>query len=288
LLDAPMYFASTWGSEERERVYEGWLAEGAWAKVLRTLSPAQVAPPIQAGLERLHQLEVEPLEVVIAGEFNAGKSSLVNALAGAELARVGVTPTTHRAAAYAWKGLRLVDTPGFNAPGHADGDEAFAALAGAHAALWVMDGTLPFRDSEARRLAALQRAGVPFWLVVNKCDRVPPSEVALLSTYIGQALTDAGLEPVEAPFFVSTRKEASLEPFSARLASWFVQHETALREAACLRMLRRFVERAEVPSTAQRGRARPNGERALWQAPAEQRLAACLRTLERAENCLKR
>jgi hypothetical protein len=53
-------------------------------------------------------------------------------------------------------------------------------------------------------------------------------------------------------------------------------------------MLRRFVERAEVPSTAQPGRARPNGERALWQAPAEQRLAACLRTLERAENCLKR
>jgi GTP-binding protein EngB required for normal cell division/tetratricopeptide (TPR) repeat protein len=35
-----------------------------------------------------------PLQVAVMGEFNAGKSSFVNALCGAEIARVGVTPTT--------------------------------------------------------------------------------------------------------------------------------------------------------------------------------------------------
>jgi GTPase SAR1 family protein len=35
-----------------------------------------------------------PLLVAVMGEFNAGKSSFVNALCGAEIARVGVTPTT--------------------------------------------------------------------------------------------------------------------------------------------------------------------------------------------------
>lgn len=35
-----------------------------------------------------------PLRVAVMGEFNAGKSSFVNALCGAEIARVGVTPTT--------------------------------------------------------------------------------------------------------------------------------------------------------------------------------------------------
>ena len=35
-----------------------------------------------------------PLLVAVMGEFNAGKSSFVNALCGADVAPTGVTPTT--------------------------------------------------------------------------------------------------------------------------------------------------------------------------------------------------
>ena len=68
----------------------GWLV---WARdyVLK-----QSAPLSSSALPLAHAIEVfdRPLQVAVMGEFNAGKSSFVNALAGDIVARVGVTPTT--------------------------------------------------------------------------------------------------------------------------------------------------------------------------------------------------
>ncbi|MEA2698399.1 MAG: hypothetical protein QOI66_2670 [Myxococcales bacterium] len=64
----------------------------AYAHDLATHSPllAPLALPAARAAEALDR----PLLVAVMGEFNAGKSSFVNALCGEEIAPVGVTPTT--------------------------------------------------------------------------------------------------------------------------------------------------------------------------------------------------
>lgn len=64
----------------------------AWAHDFASATPALVglAPAIGRSAEAFDR----PLLVAVMGEFNAGKSSFVNALCGAEVAPTGVTPTT--------------------------------------------------------------------------------------------------------------------------------------------------------------------------------------------------
>lgn len=50
--------------------------------------------PLAGALARAREAQAGPLRVAILGEFNAGKSSLLNLLAGMEVAPVGATPTT--------------------------------------------------------------------------------------------------------------------------------------------------------------------------------------------------
>ncbi|MEF1207634.1 GTPase [Photobacterium damselae] len=56
------------------------------------------------------------LQVMLYGSYNAGKSTLVNALLGAESAVVNDIPTTDSIDCYDWNGYHLLDTPGVNAP----------------------------------------------------------------------------------------------------------------------------------------------------------------------------
>ena len=64
----------------------------AFACDLATRSPEW--QPLLPAILRAAEAMDRPLLVAVMGEFNAGKSSFVNALCGAEIARVGVTPTT--------------------------------------------------------------------------------------------------------------------------------------------------------------------------------------------------
>lgn len=64
----------------------------AWAERLCEGEPAWL--PLAVPMARAVEAFDRPLLVAIMGEFNAGKSSLVNALAGDAIAPVGVTPTT--------------------------------------------------------------------------------------------------------------------------------------------------------------------------------------------------
>jgi GTP-binding protein EngB required for normal cell division len=64
----------------------------AWAHGFAARTPALVALAPAAG--RALEAFDRPLLVAVMGEFNAGKSSFVNALVGEEIAPTGVTPTT--------------------------------------------------------------------------------------------------------------------------------------------------------------------------------------------------
>ncbi|HVR01492.1 MAG TPA: dynamin family protein, partial [Polyangia bacterium] len=63
-----------------------------WAHELAARTPALVALAVDVG--RALEAFDRPLLVAVMGEFNAGKSSFVNALVGEEIAPTGVTPTT--------------------------------------------------------------------------------------------------------------------------------------------------------------------------------------------------
>ncbi len=54
--------------------------------------------------------------IMVYGVYNAGKSTLINALLGKEAAAVDDIPTTNAVKSYAWKQYSIQDTPGVDAP----------------------------------------------------------------------------------------------------------------------------------------------------------------------------
>ncbi|MBN7575317.1 hypothetical protein C1H57_09045 [Clostridium sp. 2-1] len=72
----------------------------------------------KCGFIEVFQIEVEKqLEkynpsIMFYGVYNAGKSSIINALVGEEIAKVGDIPTTATIQSINWNGFTLVDTPG--------------------------------------------------------------------------------------------------------------------------------------------------------------------------------
>lgn len=155
------------------------------------------------------------IQVVIAGQPNAGKSSLLNALAGAELAIVTPIAGTTRdkvSETIQIEGvpLHVVDTAGLRdaTAGEIDAVEqigikrAWHAIAQADAVLFVHDLTrlqqADYRAADAhiaQQLAAQLPARVPVLHVGNKCDAVQtlPAEAAAddwvnLSAQTGQGL----------------------------------------------------------------------------------------------------
>ncbi|HCG5270891.1 GTPase [Vibrio parahaemolyticus] len=66
--------------------------------------------------ELKEKLDDNTLQVMLYGAYNAGKSTLINALIGQEKATVHDIPTTDTVDYYDWNGYRLLDTPGVNAP----------------------------------------------------------------------------------------------------------------------------------------------------------------------------
>ena len=93
-----------WAAELRQKVVAGWLpAAGspspaaAWPELihqLRGLAGALDRVDLVGALAALSVERERPLRVAVVGEFNAGKSTFLNALLGEDVAPTGVLPTT--------------------------------------------------------------------------------------------------------------------------------------------------------------------------------------------------
>ena len=176
------------------------------------------------------------LQVVIAGQPNAGKSSLLNALAGAELAIVtpiaGTTrDTIGQTIQIEGVPLHVVDTAGLR-----DSDEpveslgiarAWGAIGSADVVLFVHDlerqASLAYQQADrdiAQRLAAALPARVPVLHVWNKSDaQSPPShrQTADASTVRISAKTGAGLDALRQQLLAAAGWQADAGArFSAR------------------------------------------------------------------------
>jgi GTP-binding protein Era len=129
--------------------------------------------------------------VSILGRPNAGKSTLLNALVGQQLAIVSPKPQTTRNRVLgileipSQKGrpaaqVILIDTPGVHKPdsslGRAMMAEVRQALAGCNLLLLMVDATQKFGREDQFALEMAQRSGTPVLLLLNKIDRVPKKD----------------------------------------------------------------------------------------------------------------
>jgi len=131
---------------------------------------------------RVGRLLREGMTVVIAGPPNAGKSSLLNRLAGYDAAIVTPIPGTTRDVLRErihldGMPLHVLDTAGLRAGGDIVEEEgvrrAQAEMQRAERVLFVIDAAADPEGSALRRERARLPADVPLTLVFNKCDLAP-------------------------------------------------------------------------------------------------------------------
>ena len=228
--------------------------EREWLSRLQaTLSRFDVSAEDRSALDRsIAQLDRLFLLVII-GEFNAGKSAFVNALAGARVLEEGVTPTTttlqilqygktaersvDRAGAVILSAplplledLNIVDTPGTNAIFREHERLTSEFVPQADLVLFVTSADRPFTESERAFLEQVRGWGKKVVIVINKVDILE-----------GEAAVE------EVRRFVADSARALLGfspeifPVSARLALKAKQGEPALWPASGFEALERFI-----------------------------------------------
>lgn len=114
--------------------------------------------------------------IMVYGVYNAGKSTLINALLGAELAQVADTPETYRIQGYRWGDFEILDTPGIDAP-QAHEQVTRAQLYGADVVIFVVN-PLGVVEEEATLSALLElvERNKQIFLVLNRKNPLEPLE----------------------------------------------------------------------------------------------------------------
>lgn len=140
--------------------------------------------------ERVNQLTERlqngRLQVMLFGAYNAGKSTLVNALLGTEAAQVGDVPTTDSVTAYDWSGHVLLDTPGVNAPIEHE-QVSREQLERTDLVLFVLRQEDQDAEDVMRRIFELLADERPVFLLLNYSDSDPAS-ISIVREHLNRAL----------------------------------------------------------------------------------------------------
>lgn len=244
----------------------GWLMNEAQAEFLRRERRAlarlqQILETIKADPDDRRALadSIDQLNdfflLVVVGEFNAGKSALINAILGQPLLPEGVTPTTAQVQVLRYgptqatrvlapglveitlpaerlREMSIVDTPGTNAIIREHEVLTARFVPRADLVLFVTSADRPFSESERAFMEAIREWGKALVLVVNKIDLLDrPEDVDEVIAFVReQAKRHLELEP---PVFA----------VSAKLALRAKQGEPALAEAARFAPLEAYIHR---------------------------------------------
>jgi len=160
--------------------------------------------------------------VAVVGAPNAGKSTLVNAMAGTKVSIVSPKPQTTRfriRAVVMHDGAQiiLVDTPGIFRPRRRlDRAMVAAAWGGAQDAdltLLVVDARAGLTEEVLRILEGLKKNRGPVWLALNKIDLIPRDRLLPLTAELGARHSFAEV------FMISAEKGEGLDRLKDRLAA---------------------------------------------------------------------
>lgn len=198
-------------------------------KLLVTLVECEADNIDKALLQKtLYQLD-ELFLLVVAGEFNSGKSAFINALLGESVLPEGVTPTTdkitilrgtesiehktaeqgileYRNPAKFLNEINIVDTPGTNAIIRHHEQLTNEFVPRSDMVIFVTSADRPFTESERAFLEKIRQWGKKVIIVLNKIDLLSDNEISEVVEYIKtNAVNMLGFSP-------------EIFPVSARLA----------------------------------------------------------------------
>ncbi|MFN8372222.1 MAG: dynamin family protein [Anaerolineae bacterium] len=186
--------------------------------------------------------------VVVIGEFNAGKSSFINALLGDDLLPVGITPTTEaieliryseipsrqpqlkESGIREWShpntgavGVAIVDTPGTGSVFQKHEQTAKAFLHRSDLVIFVISAKRAFAETERLYLELAKNYGKKIILVVNQIDLLKPNEQQEVRRFVENQTSELlGIQPL---IFMVSAKEARTP--AASLPSVVARQKTA-------------------------------------------------------------
>jgi small GTP-binding protein len=185
------------------------------AAVVRAAAEREDEETLQAALQLLDDFFL----LVVVGEFNAGKSAVINALLGERVLAEGVTPTTTQvqvlrhtdqaetptppnvrsiaASAPLLRDIHLVDTPGTNAITREHELLTRRFVPRADLILFVTSADRPFTESERRFLDQIREWGKKIVVAINKADLLTtPADLETVRAFVRDNVrTLLGLTP---------------------------------------------------------------------------------------------
>lgn len=198
----------------------------------------------QGTLQRSARQLDELFLLVVAGEFNAGKSAFINALLGDKVLEEGVTPTTTRvhliqhgpeltretleaaldrvsAPVEILQDINIVDTPGTNAILREHEAITREFIPRSDMVLFVTSADRPFTESERAFLQGIREWGKKVVVVLNKIDILDsPEDVQRILAFIAEnARSLLGFTPEIFPVAARPALRAKLTGDAALLAS---------------------------------------------------------------------
>lgn len=109
-------------------------------------------------------------KIMVYGIYNAGKSSIINELVRADVAKVADSPTTDKVECYPWQGYEISDTPGVGAPIEHE-KITTDAIRKADVVLFVMSTTGSVEKKENySRMKEISDSGKKIIIVLNDKD----------------------------------------------------------------------------------------------------------------------
>lgn len=210
---------------------------------------------ISAGVElQFRDNKSDAIRLVFAGQYSAGKSSILKMLTGRTDIAIGADITTQQAHTYDWNGIEVVDTPGIHTQLRPDHDEiSYEAIASADMLVFVVTNELfdSYMAEHFRKLAIDKDKAGEMILVVNKMDRTAEGNTGEQQNIIREDLKKV-LEPytpeqlnlsfLDAESYLESVEERSEDP---ELADELVARSGY---AQFIDTLNRFVEEKSIPS----------------------------------------
>ncbi len=188
--------------------YQSVLNEKA-ARVEKIFERYDFAAPFATEFADLNAQKIKKVEpqIMMYGIYNAGKSSIINELIGADRAKVADVPTTDRVDYYEWQGYKIFDTPGVFAPiAHEEVTER--DIKKADIVLFVISGKGPFdRIENYRRMKIIAESGKKIIIVLNDMDGyMGKNEEALreIKQKVAVNMQQVGIEDVDEKYCIVT------------------------------------------------------------------------------------